>query len=54
MLSGLLLRGTLWESARDRAEEEEASIKPLSKERSWEDGLEMRCRGLFGFLGLCF
>lgn len=54
MLSGLLLRGMLREPAGERAGEEEASIKPLSKERSWEEGLEMRCLGLFGFLGLCF
>lgn len=46
--------GMLRESARERTEEEEASIKPLSKERSWEEGLDVKRLGLFSFLGLCF
>lgn len=43
-----------WEPAGERAGEEEASIKPLSKERSWEKGLEMTRLRLLGFPGLCF
>lgn len=50
MLSGLLLGGDAAGVCLERAGQEEASIKPLSKERSWEEGLELRCLGISGIV----